>query len=86
MLIPKGTNVTCPKCGSVQVRAAMHLYQGMLTTVDLFEEVNFHLVNGARMQCRTCKIPWFADGSFHTEKGWVPPRPHLTYPDTIKSG
>lgn len=69
-MLPKGTLVTCPECGSHIARLTQPLTTGMALSVDQFDSIQGEMFRGQLTICRACGADWFKHGSLHTEDGW----------------
>lgn len=74
IVIPKGTEVTCPKCGEVMLRTKVDLLKGDVLSSDVFEPVGTIAKNGRFAECPNEKAPYVKtiDGvtKVHTKDGW----------------
>lgn len=73
--LPKGTEITCPKCCKIMLIAKEEISQGDTVSSDNFEQVEFKGSIGTKMECPDCKAAFgeinFGYSWLHTKKGWV---------------
>lgn len=76
LVLPKGTEITCPQCHKVMCRLIVDLRSGDLIASKSFESVNAQVIPGTPMSCPNDGEPFGAPvfGGYHklhTKDGWV---------------
>jgi hypothetical protein len=74
-MLPKGTELMCPKCNQVMVKARYDIHPGVIHA-DQWEKVNAESYQGAPMRCPFDRTPYAINrsgmrGEVHTKDGWV---------------
>lgn len=67
--LPKGTEITCPACARVMVRARVEIYRGDTIGPAFFEAVEYFPTKGANAICPYDGTAWGAM-KVHTKEGW----------------
>lgn len=74
--LPNGTEITCPNCAKVMIKAKSDIYSGTIIGPHSFKQVEFTGDRGAHLECPFCKIQFGRskeDGGheLHTKAGWL---------------
>lgn len=75
-MLPKGTELTCPKCNRVMARSRYDIYPNTVLSLDQWEAVDGNLRSGGPMRCPYDSTPYAVHrgmrGEVHIkEEGWV---------------
>lgn len=78
-MLKSGTVITCPTCGSAQMKTTKDLLPGHKMLEAEFESMGFDTINSIRAGCYKCAEKWYrahpktGRPQIHTEEdGWIP--------------
>jgi len=71
-VVPIGTIITCPNCGSEICKVIEELHRMDLIAASSLEGIDQEIKPLDTLTCRKCGVPYFYKGKLHTEQGWIP--------------
>lgn len=69
-VLPKGTEITCPKCGILLVVSTEDIKPKTKLLPSMFSARRIQPIMGQKMRCPEDGEPFFLRGKIHTKDGW----------------
>jgi len=77
-ILPKGTQIQCPRKRHLIGVLNKDLNSGDLLTINIIDfEVSQHRVIGEKASCKMCGSLYLEQGNLYTSEGWKPSNPNL---------